>query len=97
MTPIDNRDRVLQVITDHAGAGEALVTVADTGVGLPADVTDRIFEPLFTTKRDGMGMGLSICRSIVQAHRGRLWASPNEMQGTRFQFTLPLAGVDSAD
>jgi PAS domain S-box-containing protein len=97
MTPIDNRGRVLQVTTDRVGAGEALVTVADTGVGLSADVTDRIFEPLFTTKRDGMGMGLSICRSIVQAHRGRLWASPNGMQGTRFQFTLPLAGVDFAD
>jgi PAS domain S-box-containing protein len=97
MTPIDNRGRVLQVTTDRVGAGEALVTVADTGVGLSADVTDRIFEPLFTTKRDGMGMGLSICRSIVQAHRGRLWASPNGMQGTSFQFTLPLAGIDSAD
>lgn len=97
MTPIDNRDRVLQVMTDRAGAGEALVTVADTGVGLSADVTDRIFEPLFTTKRDGMGMGLSICRSLVQAHRGRLWASPNGMLGTRFQFTLPLAEVNSAD
>jgi signal transduction histidine kinase len=97
MTPIDNRDRVLQVMTDRAGAGEALVTVADTGVGLSADVTDRIFEPLFTTKRDGMGMGLSICRSLVQAHRGRLWASPNGMLGTRFQFTLPLAEVDPSD
>jgi PAS domain S-box-containing protein len=97
MTPIDNRDRVLQVIADRAGVGEALVTVADTGVGLSADVTDRIFEPLFTTKRDGMGMGLSICRSIVQAHRGKLWASPNGKQGTRFRFTLPLAGVNSTD
>jgi signal transduction histidine kinase len=73
-----------------------LVTVADTGVGLSADVTDRIFEPLFTTKRDGMGMGLSICRSIVQAHRGQLWTSRNGMQGTTFQFTLPLAAADSA-
>jgi PAS domain S-box-containing protein len=92
-----NTDRVLQVVTDRVSVGEAMVTVADTGVGLSADILERIYEPLFTTKRDGMGMGLSICRSIVEAHRGKLWASPNGLQGTKFQFSLPLATAVTVD
>ncbi len=68
-----------------------LVAIEDSGTGLDAATAERVFEPLFTTKPDGMGMGLSICRSIVEAHRGRLWVSPGVPHGTVFQFTIPLA------
>ena len=63
----------------------------DGGVGLDPARTDRIFEPMFTTKREGLGMGLSICRSIVDAHGGQLWASANFPRGAIFQFALPVA------
>jgi signal transduction histidine kinase len=66
----------------------ALVEIRDSGVGLKDP--DKIFEAFFTTKENGMGMGLTICRSIVEAHEGRLWASPAEGPGTIFRFTLPL-------
>jgi Major Facilitator Superfamily/Histidine kinase-, DNA gyrase B-, and HSP90-like ATPase len=69
--------------------GEALVAVEDTGVGLDPASADRIFDPLFTTKPDGMGMGLSICRSIVETHSGRLWASPTLAHGAVMRFTAP--------
>jgi signal transduction histidine kinase len=67
------------------------VAVEDTGPWLDPAVAQRIFEPFFTTKPDGLGMGLSICRSIVEAHGGRLWASPRVPHGTAFQFTVPIA------
>jgi signal transduction histidine kinase len=65
-----------------------VVSVADTGTGVSPQDSDRIFNPLFTTKSDGMGMGLSICRAIIEAHDGRLWIVPNTPQGAVFQFTL---------
>ena len=68
-------------------------SVEDTGTGLDAAVAHRIFEPLFTTKPDGLGMGLSICRSIIQAHGGQLWAAARETHGTALRFSLP-AGAD---
>jgi signal transduction histidine kinase len=64
------------------------VSIEDTGTGISSKDKDRIFDPLFTTKPDGMGMGLSICRAIVEAHEGRLWFAPNTPQGTVFHFTL---------
>ena len=64
------------------------MSVADTGAGISPRDVDRIFNPLFTTKSDGMGMGLSICRAIIEAHNGRLWFSPNSPDGAVFQFTL---------
>ena len=66
-----------------------LVTVQDTGPGLPPESGEKLFEAFYTTKPGGLGMGLSICRSIIQAHQGQLWATANEPQGTIFQFTLP--------
>ncbi len=66
-----------------------LVSIADTGAGIVARDIDRIFNPLFTTKSRGMGMGLSICRSIIEAHNGRIWATPNKPRGAVFQFVLP--------
>jgi two-component system sensor kinase FixL len=64
-------------------------TVADTGIGLPAESADALFEPFFTTKENGMGVGLSICRTIVESHGGRIWATPNVDEGSVFHFTIP--------
>src|SRR5208282_2540336 len=69
---------------------EVLVAVRDSGVGLDAESADRLFNAFFTTKTSGMGMGLSISRSIIMAHGGRLWASPNADHGAAFQFTVPI-------
>ncbi|MNU02360.1 Sensor protein FixL [compost metagenome] len=70
------------------------IAVSDLGKGV--EFPDRIFEPFFTTKDDGMGMGLAICRSIVEAHGGRLWAEKNDPQGTTFIFTLPIEAKPAA-
>jgi len=64
------------------------VAVQDSGPGLSPENLERLFDPFYTTKPGGMGMGLSICRSIIEAHEGRLWASANEPRGAVFQFTL---------
>jgi signal transduction histidine kinase len=64
--------------------------VTDCGVGISAENADRLFNPFFTTKSGGMGIGLSICRSIMEAHSGRLWAMANVPQGAMFQFALPV-------
>jgi two-component system, LuxR family, sensor kinase FixL len=71
------------------------VEVRDSGPGLDPGSLNRLFDSFYTTKPDGMGMGLSISRSIVEAHGGRLWAMPNEPQGAVFRFTLPLEGGNS--
>ncbi|HSM92923.1 MAG TPA: ATP-binding protein [Anaeromyxobacteraceae bacterium] len=72
------------------GADAITVAIADRGAGIAPGVRERLFEPFFTTKGEGMGMGLNICRSIVELHRGRLWAEPNPGGGTIFSFTLPV-------
>jgi signal transduction histidine kinase len=63
--------------------------VRDSGPGLRQDDMERLFEPFYTTKPNGLGMGLSICRTIIETHGGRLWATPNQPRGAVFQFTLP--------
>jgi signal transduction histidine kinase len=78
------------VITSHAEPDEVLVSVSDTGVGLPPQV-DHIFNAFFTTKPDGTGMGLSISRSIVESHDGRLWATDNPSRGASFHLALPTS------
>jgi two-component system sensor kinase FixL len=89
MSEVTGRPKIL-VVGSRAGAnGEGVVFVRDHGVGLDQDTADKIFDPFFTTKDKGMGMGLAICRSIVEAHGGRLWAEPAEAGGAIFQFTLP--------
>lgn len=81
--------RVLTIVSDPTEVGGIHIAVEDTGTGLDPLTVDRIFDPFFTTKSVGMGMGLSICRSIIEAHGGRLWAAPNGSHGAVFQFTLP--------
>ena len=81
--------RDLFVSTAKQESDGVLVTVRDTGIGFDSAKVERIFDAFYTTKREGMGMGLAVSRSIVEAHGGRLWAAPNEPRGAVFQFTLP--------
>ena len=87
--------RELSISSRSEGANEILVEVRDSGHGLSPETMERIFDPFFTTKPDGMGMGLSISRSIVVAHGGRLWAMANEPRGAVFQFALPAVEPDT--
>jgi signal transduction histidine kinase len=75
--------------TEKDGPDNVLVTVTDTGAGFDCGNSEDIFNTFYTTKPDGMGMGLAISRSIIEAHGGRLWASANFPRGAKFQFTLP--------
>jgi two-component system sensor histidine kinase DctS len=81
-------------IAVEIGDGELLVSVSDQGSGIAPEIRDKLFIAFFTTKPEGMGIGLSICRSIIEFHRGRLWAEDNPHSptgsGTIFRFTLPL-------
>jgi PAS domain S-box-containing protein len=96
MRGVIDRARVLRVSSKAEPPENIAITVEDTGIGLVNGDTQRIFETLFTTKEDGMGMGLSISRSIVQSHGGRLWAEPGAACGAAFSFTLPaIAGVQT--
>jgi signal transduction histidine kinase len=79
---------IIEVSTD--GNDMVQVVVSDTGCGLSAESTDRIFEPFFTTNSQGLGIGLSISRSIIEAHGGRIWAESNPTGGATFRFTLPM-------
>jgi signal transduction histidine kinase len=88
--------RVLCVRSEVHDGGGVIVSVADTGTGIGPQELERIFNPLFTTKSGGMGMGLSICRSIIEAHNGQLWVTPNKPEGAVFQFMLRADGTSSA-
>jgi PAS domain S-box-containing protein len=90
MQSITERQRELVIRSEKDEAHQVQVTVMDCGIGLSADSAQRIFDAFITTKSSGMGMGLSICRSIIQAHGGRIWACTNEPFGAAVQFTLPL-------
>jgi signal transduction histidine kinase len=91
MSVVTDRPKVLAITSEPVEPGGALVAVEDTGTGFDPANADRIFDPFFTTKPSGMGMGLSICRSIIDAHGGRLWVSPRVPCGTSFRFTVPNA------
>jgi signal transduction histidine kinase len=88
MNEVDG-ERELAIKSQRTEKEELLVSVSDTGVGLPTQQADQIFKAFFTTKPHGTGMGLSISRSIVESHDGRLWAAENSPRGTSFCFTLP--------
>jgi signal transduction histidine kinase len=90
MQPVTDRPRELVIRSRQDETQQVLVSVTDCGVGISAEDADRLFNAFFTTKSSGMGMGLSICRSIIEAHDGRLWATANVPDGATFQFTLPV-------
>ncbi len=95
MGGFDEGTRELRINTEREAAGGVLVTVRDSGPGLDQADVERVFTAFYTTKPKGMGMGLAICRSMVEAHGGRMWASANEPRGAVFQFTLPLERDES--
>ncbi len=96
MTSVTGGPKMLILRTEPENKGQIRVSVQDSGVGLNDEVMGRLFEPFFTTRAKGMGMGLSISRSIIEAHRGRLWAESNGLGGATFQFTLPSEDRTSA-
>ena len=92
MADVEGRDRVLAIRSEHGKVDQGpgvLVSVQDAGVGVAPENLDRLFDAFYSTKSDGLGLGLSISRSIIQRHGGRLWATANEVPGTTFQFVLP--------
>jgi PAS domain S-box-containing protein len=93
MSGAQTNPRELQIRSGKDSGGAVAVAVRDTGHGLDPDHVERMFEPFFTTKPEGMGLGLSISRTIVEAHGGTLWAMPNEDKGATIQFIVPAAGV----
>ncbi len=94
MSDVSPQPRELSVSSAKDGPNGALVSVRDSGTGLDGTVLDRLFEAFYTTKAHGMGIGLAVSRTIIQAHGGRLWAAPNVPQGAIFQFTLPADGEE---
>jgi signal transduction histidine kinase len=93
MNTIEDRPRLLQVRSHRNQSGDVLIAVGDAGTGLDPDKMGRLFDAFFTTKAEGMGMGLAVCRSIIEAHGGILWASVNLPNGSVFQFTVPARGA----
>ena len=95
MSTVENGARALSISTEPCETGGVQVAVSDSGPGIDPAHLQRIFEPFYTTKTSGIGMGLSICRSIIDGHGGRLWAEADGSRGTVFRFTLPATQDDS--
>ena len=91
MSGVDDRPRLLLIRTGRDEGDQVRLTVEDAGVGFDPQVADRLFKAFYTTKNNGMGIGLSVCRSIIESHRGRLWATPNDGAGATFSFSIPHA------
>jgi PAS domain S-box-containing protein len=91
MSTIDDRPRELVIRTENHEENQIRLSVKDSGVGFTPHTADKIFEAFYTTKTDGMGIGLSISRSIIEAHQGRIWATPNDGPGCTFSFAIPRA------
>ncbi len=90
MKEVTDRARELTVSSMLSETSSVLVAIKDMAAGLDPAVAERMFQPFFTTKRDGLGMGLAICRSIIESHGGRLWAAPRVPHGADIRFTIPL-------
>jgi len=95
MTTVDDRPRELLVRTERDGTDSVQFSVVDAGVGFDTEIVDKLFDGFYTTKSDGMGIGLSVSRSIIEAHQGRLWAALNDGPGATFTFSLPCGSPDS--
>jgi signal transduction histidine kinase len=89
MSDVDNRPRQLTIRTERDEGDRVRLTVQDEGIGLDPRTIDRVFETFYTTKNDGMGIGLSVSRSIIESHHGRLWATSNNGPGASFSFSIP--------
>ena len=96
MSGVEDRPRQLLIRTERDGADRVRLSVQDSGVGLDPKNADRLFESFYTTKDDGMGIGLSVSRSIIESHHGRLWAEPNDGLGATFSFSIPRASDAAA-
>lgn len=90
MSETERDQRTLKISTSRKPDDYILVAVSDTGKGIPVESADRVFEAFFSSKSEGMGMGLAISRTIIESHEGRLWMTPNPDRGVTFQFTLPV-------
>jgi PAS domain S-box-containing protein len=95
MTDIDDRTRELLIKTEADQDDQVCLSVTDAGVGFGSDSANKLFNAFYTTKKDGMGIGLSVSRSIIEAHHGRLWASTNDGPGATFSFSIPSARVSA--
>ena len=93
---MEGRARQVSITSRVADGKEVLVQVRDSGLGLTRESRDRLFEAFYTTKQSGLGMGLSICKSIVEAHGGKITATPNSPHGAIFGVRLPVASDDTA-
>jgi signal transduction histidine kinase len=94
MSGVDDRPRQLVIRTERAEQDRVRLSVRDTGVGFEPQGVDRLFDAFYTTKSSGMGIGLSVSRSIIESHKGRLWATPNDGPGATFSFSIPCAPQD---
>lgn len=96
MKSVTERAKRLTINSNPSGDGRVLISVRDTGTGFGAEFADHLFQAFFTTKQEGMGLGLSISKTIIEAHGGRLWATSNDAEGATFHFTLPAVKAMSA-
>src|SRR5262249_7013286 len=97
MSEVDDRSRQLTIRTELDESDEVRLSVHDVGVGFASDETEKLFNAFYTTKNSGMGIGLSVSRSIIEKHQGRLWAAPNEGPGAVFSFSIPVQGRLGSD
>ena len=94
---MNDRPRHLLVRADREEEGRARLTVKDAGVGFEPQGAEKFFDAFYTTKNDGMGIGLSVSRSIIESHGGRLWAEPNDGPGATFSFSIPRQAASAGD
>jgi signal transduction histidine kinase len=97
MSAVDDRPRQLVIRTERDEGDRVRLIVQDEGIGLDPRTMDKLFETFYTTKSDGMGIGLSVSRSIIENHHGRLWATPNNGPGATFSFSIPRSSESSTN